>query len=149
MDKLKLRQATDLDYEFAYETKKTAFRQYIEQVWGWDEEKQRRLHERRFRSQDVQVIEVMGVDVGIIAIVREPDCIKIKQIFILPEYQSRGIGRACVRQVIREAATLEVPVRLQVLKVNNHAVAFFGNMGFRRTDESDTHITMERLSETT
>jgi len=38
MDNLKLRKATANDSEFAYRTKKAAFRKYVEQVWGWDEE---------------------------------------------------------------------------------------------------------------
>jgi len=48
MNDLKLRKATTHDSEFAYQTKKTAFREYVEKVWGWDEEEQRKLHERRF-----------------------------------------------------------------------------------------------------
>jgi hypothetical protein len=35
---VKLRKSTPDDSEFAYQTKKTAFREYAEQVWGWDED---------------------------------------------------------------------------------------------------------------
>ncbi|UCC78267.1 MAG: GNAT family N-acetyltransferase [Candidatus Zixiibacteriota bacterium] len=146
MDNLKLRKATPADSEFAYRTKKAAFGQYVEQVWGWDEEEQRRLHSRRFSSQDFSVIQLSGADVGIMAIVQETDCVKLNQIFILPEYQGRGIGMACTKRVIEDAAAAGLSVRLQVLKVNNRAIAFFQKSGFKKVGESDTHIRMERPS---
>jgi len=146
MDNLRLRKATADDSEFAYQTKKAAFRQYVEKVWGWDEEEQRQLHERRFASQDFQVIQVSGIDVGILAIVRETDGVKVNQMFILPEYQGRGIGAACMMRIIEDAAVSGLPVRLQVLKVNERALSFFQRLGFSSIGESDTHVFMERLS---
>lgn len=146
MDDLRLRKATADDSEFAYRTKKAAFREYVEKVWGWDEEEQRRLNETRFASQDFQVIQVSGIDVGILAIVRQPDCVKVNQLFILPEYQNRGIGAACMMRIIEGAAASALPVRLQVLRVNSRAVAFFQRLGFRSIGESGTHVLMERLS---
>jgi GNAT superfamily N-acetyltransferase len=100
MDNLKLRKAMLSDSEFAYRTKKAAFRQYVEQVWGWNEEGQRGLHSRRFSSQEFSVIQLSGINVGILATVREADCVNLNQIFILPEYQGKGIGTACVKRVI-------------------------------------------------
>jgi N-acetylglutamate synthase-like GNAT family acetyltransferase len=146
MDNLKLRKATTSDSEFAYQTKKAAFRQYVERVWGWDEEEQRRLHARRYALQEFSVIQLSGVDVGIMAINRESDCLKLNQMFVLPEYQGRGIGTACTMRVIEDAAASELPVRLRVLKVNSRAKTFFQRLGFRRVSESDTHVLMERLS---
>jgi hypothetical protein len=87
-----LRKATAEDSEFAYQTKKAAFKQYVEQVWGWDEDEQHRLHEMRFSSQDFRVIQVSGIDIGILAVVQQPDCVKVNQVYILPEYQSRVLG---------------------------------------------------------
>lgn len=144
MDNLKLRKATASDSEFAYLTKKAVFRQYVEQVWGWDEEEQRQLHLRRFSSQEFSVIQFSDVNVGIMAIVLEPDCVKLNQVFILPEYQGRGIGTACTKRVIEDAAAAELSVRLRVLKVNSRAIAFFQKLGFKKIGESDTHVRMER-----
>ena len=146
MNNLRLRKATADDSEFAYQTKKAAFREYVEKVWGWDEDEQRQLHERRFTSQDFQVIQVSDINVGILAVVRQPDCVKVNQIFIVPEYQSRGIGAACMRQIVEEATASGLPVKLQVLKVNSRAVKFYQRLGFGIAGESDTHVLMERLS---
>ena len=146
MDNLILKKASVDDSEFAYRTKKAAFRKYVEKVWDWDEDEQRQLHERRFASQSFQVIQVSGVNVGVLAIVREPDCVKLNQLFILPEYQNGGIGTACMMGIIEVATAFDLPVRLRVLKVNDRAAAFFQRLGFRSTGESDTHVLMERLS---
>lgn len=146
MKNLRLRKATVDDSEFAYQTKKLAFREYAEKVWGWDEDEQRQLHERRFAAQDFRVIQVSGIDVGILAVVQLPDCVKVNQMFIMPGYQSKGIGSACISRIIEDTTGSKLPIRLQVLKVNNRAAAFYRRWGFRIIGETDTHVLMERLS---
>ena len=145
MDDLILRKATADDSEFVYQTKRVAFREYVEKVWGWDENEQRQLHEKRFFSPDFYVIQASGIDVGILAMIHELDCVRLNQLFILPEYQNRGIGAACMMDIIENADALKLPIRLRVLKVNNRAMLFYQRLGFKRTGESDTHVLMERL----
>lgn len=118
----------------------------MEQVWGWDEKEQRQLHEKRFAKQAFQIIQLSGIAVGVLVTVRNVDHLKVNQIFILPEYQSRGIGRACMLQVIQQAEAQALPIRLQVLKVNSRALNFFRRLGFKEVGETDTHKQMERLS---
>jgi len=110
---------------------------------GWDEEQQQQFHERRFKAQDFRVINLKGADVGIMAVVVTPECLKVNQLFLLPEYQNMGIGRECMSLVLDEAHQLGKPVHLQVLKVNLRAQAFFRKLGFEAIDESDTHIVMQ------
>lgn len=144
MENLTLRIATASDIEFAFQVKKSAFKDIISQVWGWDEVEQRRLHQRRFSSQKFKVIEWSEIDVGIISITQAPDCLRVNQLFILPEYQGKGIGGVCMMRIIDDANVQGYPVRLQVLKINNRGNAFFRKLGFKQTGESDTHIFMER-----
>ncbi len=146
MRNLKLRKATPGDSEFAYQTKKAAFHEYAEKVRGWNEDEQRQLHQRRFTAHDFRVIQVSGKDVGIIAMSRQSDCIDLHQLFILPEYQSRGIGEGAMMLIIKDADISKLPVRLRVLKVNPKALAFYQRLGFKQIGETDTHILMERLS---
>ena len=143
MDDLVLRPAGPNDSEFAYCAKEAAFRPYVEKVWGWDEAEQRRVHEERFAAQDFRVISVAGTDVGIMAVVVAPDCLKLNQLFLLPEHQAKGIGSACMRLIMAEARQLGLPVRMRVLKVNPRARAFCERLGFVRTGQTDTHDLME------
>jgi GNAT superfamily N-acetyltransferase len=144
MGDLKLRRATERDSEFAYRVKTAAFRQYVEQVWGWDEDEQRQLHAKRFAAQDSRIVSVADEDVGVMAVVVEPGCLKLNQLFILPERQSRGIGGECMSLLIDEARRLGLPIRLGVLRVNSRALVFYERCGFVRTGETETHILMQR-----
>ncbi len=145
---MELRKATAADSEFAYQTKKTALGRYIEQVWGWDEEEQRRLHDDRFARREYQVIQTSGTDVGILVGERLPDHIAVYQLFVLPEHQGKGIGTACMERILADAAGTKLPVRLDVLKVNQQALQFYRSLGFRSIGETETHIQMERRGNT-
>ena len=145
MKSLQLRKVIADDREFTYQARKAAFREYVEKASGWSEEEQRQLHQWRFASHDFRVKQLSDIDVGIIAMSCQPDCIKLHQMFILPEYQGRGIGEAAMMLIIKDAVASKLPIRLQVLKVNDRAFAFYQRLGFKRTSENDTHNLMERL----
>lgn len=144
MDNFELRTACQDDKEFVYEAKHAAMREYIEQTWGWDEQFQRKLHERRFESQEFQIVSVDGLDVGIMSVALEPDCVFLNQIYILPEHQGRGIGRECMQTVFDRASKSNLPVKLKVLRVNLRAAAFYERLGFTVWDDTDTHLLMQK-----
>lgn len=103
MRALTLRKASSDDSEFAYRVRRAAFREYVEKVEGWDEGEQRQLHERRFGAQEFRVINVAGTDVGVMAVVVAPDCMKVNQLFLLSEFQGKDIGRRCMLPIMGEA----------------------------------------------
>lgn len=138
-----LRAAGPDDKRFAYDVRRAALREYVERVWGWDEDHQWQLHDRRFREQDVQIITLNGEDVGILSVAETPDCVFVNQLYILPEHQGQGIGRKCMLTVMERATSLGLPVRLQVMKVNPRAVAFYRRLGFTTTGETATHVQMQ------
>jgi GNAT superfamily N-acetyltransferase len=137
------------DSEFVFSVKKAAFREYVEKVWGWDDSYQRELHDRRFASQDLRVIHLGDVDVGFLAAFRTSNMLKVNQLFILPEYQGRGIGSACMTRIVGEARLVHKPVVLQVLKVNVRGIAFYRRLGFAVVGESATHLQMEKPPDST
>ena len=104
MEELSFRKAHTNDSEFVFTVKKAAFREYVEQVWGWDDDYQKELHNRRFDSQDLRIIQFSGTDVGFLATSSTPDTLKVNQIYILPEYQGKGIGSACMARIIDDAS---------------------------------------------
>ena len=147
MEEVSLRKAHANDSEFVFIVKKAAFREYVEQVWGWDDSYQRELHNRRFAAQDVCIIQWCEVDVGFLAISHTSDMLKVNQLFILPEYQGRGIGSACMTRILDDASLEQKPVMLQVLRVNTRGIAFYRRLGFTIVGESTTHVQMEKLPE--
>ena len=143
-DNLTIRTAAEDDKEFAYQAKKAAFREYVEQVWGWDEDKQRKLHDQRYAAQDFCVISLDGEDVGIMSVDLKSDSVFVNQLYILPEHQEQGVGGRCMSAVVDEGNKLDLPVRLRVLKVNPRAVAFYERIGFTITEHTNTHFFMQK-----
>ena len=144
---LNIRKAYVSDSEFVFTVKKAAFQEYVEQVWGWDDGYQRELHDRRFVSQDLRIIQFCGRDVGFLATSRTPDTLKVNQLYILPEYQGRGIGSACMTRILDDASFRQMPVVLQVLKINTRGVAFYETLGFTIVGETTTHFLMKKMCE--
>lgn len=147
MEELSFRKAHTSDSEFVFTVKKAAFREYVEQVWGWDDNYQRELHNRRFAAQDVCIIQFRGTDVGFLSTSSTPDTLKVNQLFILPEYQGKGIGSACMMRIVDDARLAGKSVALQVLKVNPRGTAFYQRLGFLIIGESSTHLQMKKLYE--
>ncbi len=147
MEALNIRKAQLNDSEFVFTVKKTAFREYVEQVWGWDDSYQRELHDRRFAAQDIRIIQFCGIDVGFLATSRTRATLKVNQLYILPEYQERGIGSACMTRVLDDANLRQQPVVLQVLKVNTRGTAFYQRLGFTIVGETPTHFHMKKMVE--
>ena len=144
MKGLKVRKAQATDSEFVFAVKKAAFREYVEQIWGWEDTYQRDLHNRRFDSQDIRIVQFDGTDVGFLSTRNTPDTFKVDQLYILPEYQGKGIGAACMKRIIEDAKREQKPVTLQVLKINTRATAFYQRLGFTIVDENATHFQMKR-----
>ena len=104
VEELQLRTAQATDSEFVFAVKRAAFREYVEQIWGWEDTEQRDLHHRRFASQDLRIIQCHGTDVGFLSTRPTPlDTLKVDQLYILPEYQGKGIGAACMKHIIDDA----------------------------------------------
>ncbi|MBX3117511.1 MAG: GNAT family N-acetyltransferase [Fimbriimonadaceae bacterium] len=140
---ISVRQVGDHEARLVYELKKAAFKEYIEQVWGWDEEEQWKLHLRRFAEQDFFLVSRASADVGYYSTTIECSCIKLHQMFIHPDCQSQGIGAWVIERLMKQAQESSAPIRLSVLKVNPRAKEFYLRAGFEPCGESETHDLLE------
>ena len=147
MEELSFRKAHISDSEFVFTVKKAAFREYVEQVWGWDDNYQRELHNRRFAAQDVCIIQFRGTDVGFLSTSSTPDPLKVNQLFILPEYQGKGIGSACMMRIVDDARLEGKSVTLQVLKINTRGIALYKRLKFTIVGEDSIYFQMEKSPE--
>ena len=140
-----IRKADAVDSDFVFAIKKAAFREYVEQVWGWDDTHQRDLHNKRFDSQNFCIIQFQGNDIGFFSTSCTSDSLKVHQFFIHPEYQGRGIGSACMTSILADTNAAGKAVNLQVLKINIRGIAFYQRLGFSIVDENSTHVQMKKL----
>ncbi len=144
IQQISLREATETDSNAVYSLKKAAFSHYVERQYGnWDEAEQRDYHIARFAPSEVKIITVDRRAVGFVSVVAESDCIKVNQLIIHPNHQGQGIGEHCMALIKHEAGKKDLPVRLQVMKVNPRAIRFYQRIGFVVAGETETHYQME------
>lgn len=141
LSKIGLRQATEADSAFVYEAKRAALGDYVSQTWGWEEAFQQRYHREHYDPSVTSVITLGEQDIGCMVVCDTPEYRMLESIYLLPEFQKRGIGGALVGRVLEEAARDGVAVRLHVLKINP-AVRLYKRLKFRIIGETENHYVM-------
>lgn len=131
------------DREFLWEVHRTALRPAVEATWGWDETFQAHYFAEHFTTGDRFIVSVDGVDAGVVHFTAKEDHLFLATVALLPEHQGRGTGTDLVNMVLVEGERRNLPVRLQVLKVNR-ARRLYERLGFEAYGESETHVLMER-----
>ena len=137
------------DYkEFVYQTKKDAYKKYVEECWGsWNEEDQRRYYENFINTvyPDAWIIQLNGKDIGFYnGMQLEDGSYEIGNICIIPEYQGRGIGT----QVLKDMMELhqEQDLHIQFFK-QNPVRSLYERLGFVPDGETEFHYQMFKSKE--
>lgn len=132
------RPVKDSDMEFLWTLQKETMQYYVEAIWGWNEDDQRKRFLDKFKTDNRKILECDGKSIGLWHIETHPDHIFLASILIQPSYQNRGVGTAKISELIKEADKCKIPIRLQVL-LGNPAVNFYKRLGFSEYTRSDTH----------
>ncbi len=94
-------------------------REHVLATWGaWNDDEVRHNIAESITAGYTQIIELGDAPIGIHVVERAPDHIQLWRIFILPEYQRRGIGSQLIERLLAEARSARLPLRLRVLRVN-------------------------------
>lgn len=134
-----LRPAEERDREFLYQVKKQSNFGYISDLWGWDEDVQRREFARDFQQiREFSVITVDGADAGFLQLQSGSDFLNVAEIHLLPPFQGQGIGSAVLRDVQADAEGL--PVLIGCFRANKRAYQLYQRLGFAPITENDTHF---------
>ena len=145
-----LRDATSVESDFVFHVTREAIGPYVDLARGWNDARERERHAERWGRQRYRVIAADGADAGYVSTAvydqptgEYPPSFYLHQLMVLPLFQSRGIGSACLRRVQAEARDLGHPLRLRVLRVNPRALAFYLGQGCRVVGESDSHFSLQ------
>jgi GNAT superfamily N-acetyltransferase len=122
--------ATHKDFVSVYELKKIAYKEYIEQIWGWDDEFQIKFQKENFALGNTNLIKAESTTIGSVDIKEGDKSIFISGLYLLPEYQSKGIGTTIIQGLIKKAKTEKKRLELEVLRVNIKAIRFYQRLGF-------------------
>jgi GNAT superfamily N-acetyltransferase len=126
-----LRLADDADMEFLWQLKLVTLREYITQIFGWDEALARTVLERHWHGSHIVLLDAERV--GQIKVTEGPEgWVYLAEILLLPAYQRRGLGTCIVQDVIDVAERAGCNLELQVLS-SNPARRLYERLGFRVT----------------
>jgi len=114
----------------------------VRRTWGWDETFQRDLHAKEYDPGAIRIISYLDTEVGWLEVEKRTDALYLAGIYVLPEYQGDGVGSALIMEIMNEASERQLPVALQVLKVNPRAQALYEKLGFAVTGETETSYSM-------
>lgn len=105
---------------------------------------QKRWYEMSYGRADHQIIEQDGAAIGRLMVLRETASVLLVDIALLPEFRKQGIGGELLRELIMECDQQQLPIRLQVQKINP-AQRLYGRLGFKKTGEDQMYFQMEKL----
>ena len=90
----------------------------------------------------LSVIEVGGIPIGRLRVLRDGTTITLAGIQLLPAYQNQHIGSTLLQQLMQEADQQRIPLQLSVEKDNPHAQRFYQRLGCvpRGEDEKEYHL---------
>jgi GNAT superfamily N-acetyltransferase len=136
MPSFDLRMATSKDQDFLYESYKVTLKTYVEWAWGWDETFQRDSFRKHFPIIQFQIISVNGSDAGGLYVEEQESLRFIRLIYLLPEFQNKGIGRDLIVQEMAKAKEVKKALHLKVVKINP-AKSLYDRLGFMLLEEND------------
>ena len=139
----RLRPATDADDDFCLRLNLATMREYVEPIYGWDLDVQRRQHAAWFNADRLSIIEEDdGAAIGVLDVSDESDHLYVSRVEILPEVQGRGIGTAVMEALMGQGRT----IRLRVFTNNVRARRFYERLGFilDHDSEDEHHLSMYR-----
>src|SRR5208282_2514944 len=102
------------DLELIYCILRAALGPYVEQTWGkWDDAAQRKRFDEVTRPEDHSIIELDGLPIGCLCLKKSDVELRLVRLFILPEFQNRGLGTRILQEVLGLADENHLPVRLR------------------------------------
>lgn len=144
----KLIPITERDYEFVYELKKNAYKEYVEVNWGtWDEVAQREYF-KKFIEVYKNTTYLIQLDEKVIGFYNdeflENGDYEVGNICIVPEYQGRGIGTKILKDIMEQYA--DKNIHIQYFK-QNPVGKLYERLGFVANGETKTHYQMIKQAE--
>lgn len=136
--------ATPDDHDLIYALKAESVRPYVEKIWGWDEDYQKKDFDSDFSHiEQFNVIEIDGRFAGFVQYYFAYPYFEVVEIHLLPEYRGKGIGSDILRYLQKVCIAQDRKIRIGCFKANHRAKALYQKLGFMQTEETDTHYILE------
>ena len=153
MTTFSLRPIVDTDLEFLHQVYASTREDELAVVDWTDDQKEQFLrmqfhaqhthYQEHFAETAFDVVELDGVAIGRLYLLRGDDEFRIVDIALLPEYRGRGIGGRLLGDVLAEADRAALPVSIHV-EHDNPAMRLYLRLGFERIDDTGVYFLMRR-----
>ena len=133
------------ELEWLYELNKKSFLKVVVRQFGtWDEAFQREIFFSKWEHQrPAQIIEKGSDRIGVVILEQLDDCNWLHEIQICPNHQGQGLGTKLMEDLLADARSRGVPLRLQVLHANQRAKRLYERLGFLEIETLENHYLME------
>jgi GNAT superfamily N-acetyltransferase len=136
-----LRKGQEADKDWLYDLYSLTLRPAIEKTWGWDEAFQKASFSEHLSPEKFEILTIEGNNIGGFMLEEREDCLWLEMLLIDQAYQRRGIGSRLIRQLQREAARKNKPLKLSVLK-KNPVLPFYHKLDFWDEGEDEASYRM-------
>ncbi|QUH20379.1 GNAT family N-acetyltransferase [Alkaliphilus sp. B6464] len=142
-----LRPITVDDKNFIYDVKKSSNYEYINRIWGWDEDYQRRDFDSDFNDNfnDFCIICVNGSDVGFLQTNTTINSVNITEIHIIPTFQGKRIGKNILQDIISKALSEDKTITIGCFKENEGGKRLYLQLGFSIIKTTATHYEFQYI----
>lgn len=132
---LALSPASDDDFEALLSLRMAAMQESLQRLGRFDPQRARERLSRAFEPSHTRHILQGGERVGFVVVLPRMDHLVLDHLYVAPPAQGLGIGSWVMAQVLAEADTLGMPVRVTALKMSD-ANRFYLRHGFELQHES-------------
>lgn len=140
------RQATDSDFELAFQIKLDSIKPYIQKIWGWNHGVQLDFHKKDFKPEQMQIIlDESGQEIGLLNKVETNQSIYLLNLLICNVAQGKGIGTNILKDIIHQSRLTNKKIELRVFKINDGAKRLYQKLGFTVIAETEFHYQMTFL----
>ena len=105
-------------------------------------EAQHKHYMREYKGSQFDIMMLNKRPIGRLYLQRRKDEFRIIDIALLPKYRSQGIGSKFMNNILAEARTVGLPVRIHVEQYNP-ARRFYHRLGFKEIGENGVYYLME------
>ena len=142
MKDLAFRTAIEEDRAFFILVHHTAYRETVERMFGWEDKVQDGFANKAFDEGGIHIIIQENQQIGVVGWETFPGHLLLKELFLLPRYQGKGVGGEILNLTKEKARALGKPVRLQTLRTNLGAKRLYERNGFQVEEATEIHWKM-------
>jgi len=132
-----LRPATMEDKEFMMHLEKVNFQNYPKLMEQFDEAHQKHHYDNYFKPKHVWIIEYANRPIGAQSIIVRRKHMVIVYLYLLPEFQNKGIDESLIKIALERAKKEKKPVMTCMFKGDTQGISMCHKLGFETFAEDE------------